>query len=181
MKLLAGLLRLALFQKDGFDAFAPTRQGFLNSLPPLLAFPVVGTLFGLIQGNAVQGISGLLATLVALLAPAVVSHFLALRWGREAAWLRYAVAFNWCQWAVPVMAVPLLMVAGVIVRGGVSMPVAAIGFLVVLLIYAIGLHFFLARSGLGVSRGRAVLMVLATNFATLVLVVLPRLFLGGTE
>ena len=35
-----------------------------------------------------------------MLAPAAVSHALARWWGREARWLRYAIAFNWCQWVI---------------------------------------------------------------------------------
>ena len=35
--------------------------------------------------------------------------------GARGAWPRFAVAFNWCQWAIPVLAVVLLLVlAGVL-------------------------------------------------------------------
>ena len=40
-------------------------------------------------------------TVVAQLAPPVLSHALARRWGREHLWLHYATAYNWCYWAHP--------------------------------------------------------------------------------
>jgi len=44
-----------------------------------------------------------------------------------------------------------------------------------LLCYALWLHWFLARHGLGLSRLRALLLVFAVNLTTAVLVVGPRM------
>jgi hypothetical protein len=172
------MLLLATFRAAGFAAFAGTRQGFLNSLAPLLAFPIVGALLALADGMGWRALGGLLGTLVALLAPAVASHALAQRWGREAGWLRYATAFNWCQWAVPVAALPTLVLAGVVMRLGVPLAVVTVGAMLAVLGYGLALHFFLARRGLELSRGRTVLLVLATNLATGVLAAGPRLLTG---
>jgi hypothetical protein len=45
--------------------------------------------------------------------------------------------------------------------------------------YAVALHWFLARQGLGVSRGQAVLFVLGVNLGTALLVFVPRQFGAG--
>ena len=49
------------------------------------------------------------ATLCVLLAPSVMSYELARLWGRDAFWNRYIVAFNWCQWLLPVIAFVLIV------------------------------------------------------------------------
>lgn len=130
MSVLRGMFRLATFHPDGFAQFGDTRQAFLNSLAPLLAFPIVGTALLLVTGGGGNALGDLLGTVVALLAPAVVSHALAVRWGREAFWLRYAVAFNWCQWAVPLFAVALVVLAGILVNLG--LPVRMVTLLLLL-------------------------------------------------
>lgn len=173
-------MRLATFRVDGFAGFEATRQGFLNSLAPLLAFPLVGALLGALNGDGLVAVGDLLSTIVALMAPAVVSHAFAKAWKVEDAWLRYAVAFNWCQWAVPVAGFALLLAAGMAVRSGVTVWAAGIVWLLVLLGYGLSLHFFLARRGLGLSRGRTLVLVLVVNAVTGALVVGPRLLAGGS-
>lgn len=175
MKLLTGMVRLALFRAEGFDAFEGSRAAFLNSLAPLLAFPIVGTAISLFAGEGSRAVQALLATLVALLAPAVISHALARAWGVEAAWLRYAVAFNWCQWAVPVAGIGLVILGGMALGLGVSQTMAAIGVMICLLAYGVALHLFLARRGLGLSRGRSVALMLTMNIGTGILFMGPRL------
>ena len=175
-----GLLRLATFRAEGFAGFAGTRQAFLNSLAPLLAFPLVGAALGALQGDGLAALGDLLSTIVALLGPAVFSHLLARRWGVEAAWLRYAVAFYWFQWAVPLAGFALLLVAGVAVRAGAPVWDAGAVWLLVLLGYGLALHFFLARRGLDLPRGRAVVLVLVVNTLTGLLVVGPRLLMPHT-
>ena len=49
-------------------------------------------------------IADLLATVAVLLAPPVLSFEFARLWGRQDHWLRFATAFNWCQWLLPVLA-----------------------------------------------------------------------------
>lgn len=178
MSIFGGMLRLATFRSEGFAAFQGTRQAFLNSLAPLLAFPLVGTLLMIISGTGKGAIGDLLGTVVALLTPAVVSHALAVRWGREAAWLRYAVAFNWCQWAVPLTALVMVLGAGILVTMGLPLRLVTIVLLFALLGYGLSLYWFLARHGLGLTGGRAALLVLATNAATAALAFGPRLMSG---
>jgi hypothetical protein len=172
--LVRGIWRLARLDRAGFAEFAGTPQAFLSSLAPLVAFPLVGGLLMLLRGMGLVAVTDLLATLVMVLAPPVISEALARRWGRGAAWLRFAVAFNWTQWAVPVVGTLLLLVAGVLRVVGLSDMQAVTVWLFGVAGYAIALHWFLARQGLGVSRGQAVLFLLGVNLGTALLVFVPR-------
>ena len=73
--------------------FGGTTQSFLSSLAPLLAFPIAGALILLLRDGLLPAFDLLAVTLVAQLAPPVLSHFVAVRWGREAgvAALRHGV------------------------------------------------------------------------------------------
>jgi hypothetical protein len=172
--LVRGIWRLARLNREGFVEFAGTPQAFLSSLAPLVAFPLVGGLLMLLRGMGLVAVTDLLATLVAVLAPPVISEVLARRWGRGVAWLRFAVAFNWTQWAVPVVGTLLLVAAGMLRMAGLSDEQAVMAWLFGLAGYAIALHWFLARQGLGVTRGQAVLFILGVNLGTALLVFLPR-------
>ncbi len=176
-----GIFRLARFRSDGLAEFTPTRQAFLNSLAPLIAFPLVGWLLMMMGGGGAAALTDLLVTIVALLAPPVISASLARLWGREPAWLRYAVAFNWCQWAVPLAAVVVLLVMGMMTRLGLTEVQAAIGSLFAIAGYGLALHWFLARHGLALSGGQAVLFVVLLNVGTVALVVAPRLVVESVQ
>ena len=176
-----GFVRLARFRPEGFAYFSGTHAAMLNSLAPLLAFPLVGGALLLFRGGGIGAASDLLATVVALLAPLLIAHALAMRWGRGDAWLRYAAAFNWCQWALPVAAVFMLVAMGIIMRiTGMAQNVAAMAFLAGLVGYGLALHYFLARNGLGLSVGRSVACVAAMNLGTGLLVLGPRLLTAGS-
>jgi len=101
--------------------------------------------------------------------PPVVTHALASIWGREAAWLRFATAFNWCQLGLLVVAMAALFL--MVTIAGAEAAVLVIG---VIGIYALWMHWFLARHGLGVSPKRAALVVLAVHAATTLVVMIPR-------
>jgi hypothetical protein len=173
-RVLRGILLLARLRPQGFAEFAATRQAFLNSLAPLIAFPLVGGVLVLLSGGGIGAVTDLFATLIALLAPAVISEALATRWSRDQQWLRYGVAFNWAQWAVPVVAVVLLMLAGVLRGIGLGEAQAAIAVLFAIAAYGLVLHWFLARHGLSLSAGRSTLLVVAINLGTVALVMAPR-------
>lgn len=171
--ILLGILRVACGRADGLGRFGATRQAFLASLAPLIAFPLVGGALLLLGGAGRAGAAQLLATLCALLAPPVLSFEVARLWGRQPVWLRFATALNWCQWAIPVVAVlslailqPLLA-AFLSERGAVAATLGAVG------CYALWLHWFVARHGLGLSRLRAAALVLLVNLGTGLLVLGP--------
>ena len=68
----------------------------------------------------------------------------------------------------------LLVAAGMLRMAGLSDEQAVMAWLFGLAGYAIALHWFLARQGLGVTRGQAVLFILGVNLGTALLVFLPR-------
>ncbi len=180
---LRGMLRLARGRVDGLAEFGDTPQAFLSSLAPLLAFPIVGALLLLASDGPVKALATLLVTLVVQLAPAVLSHVLARRWGREDAWMRYATAFNWCQWALPLAAMALLVVLQIGMQLGVAEGTADAVLLAGLGAYGLWLNWLLARHGLGLPGGRAALLVAATNLGTAALVAAPGMVaraLGAT-
>jgi hypothetical protein len=176
---LLGIARMASGRADGLDQFGGTTQAFLGSLAPLIAFPLVGGGLMFAEGEGLSAVAEMLATFCALLAPPVLSYWLARRWQREALWLRFATAFNWCQWAIPVVAAALLLLAGMLIRMGLSNGTA--GALVVLGLggYGLWLHWFVARQGLQLSGPRALLLVLLVNLGTAVLVAGPGLLALG--
>ncbi|MBO0710470.1 MAG: hypothetical protein J2P47_04225 [Acetobacteraceae bacterium] len=173
--ILLGVVLLARGRADGFDQFGNTTQAFLSSLAPLIAFPLVGSVLLLVGGSGLPALSDLFATFCALLAPPVISWELARLWGREGPWLRFATAFNWCQWAIPAVLSILLVILGALMELGLPNRIGGGLVLVGLLGYGLWLHWFLVRRGLSLSALRAALFVLAVNLGTGVLVVGPRL------
>jgi hypothetical protein len=172
---LFGMLRLARFDAGGMAEFVATREAFLASLAPLVAFALVGAALMLLHGGGLDALTEFLATLCALLAPPVLSHFLAIVWRRQDDWPRYAAAFNWCQWVILMAFAAALLSAGAMVWAGLPNHVAAAIALGALLIYALVLHWFIARTGLRLSGLRAALLVLGVNLGTGLLMLLPVL------
>jgi hypothetical protein len=170
-----GIMRLARGRADGLGQFGATRDAFLVSLAPLIAFPLVGGVLMLLGGGGLDALSELLATLCALLAPPVLSYEVARLWGREAAWLRFATAFNWCQWVIPVIGSVLLLVLGILIGLGMPRGLGRVVAVLGVVAYGLWLHWFVARHGLGLSVLRAGLMVLGVNIVTVIIVLGPRM------
>jgi hypothetical protein len=168
-----GILRIGTFKADGIAEFTATPQAFLNSLAPLLALPVVGGLIMLGRGHLTEALASVLANLVILLAPPVAAHAIARLWRREVLWLRYAVAYNWCQWAVAVALLVAMIAGSVLVALGLpDMAVAQLAMLA-LAGYGIALNWFLARTALELSGGRAALFIFMVWLAAMVLIMVP--------
>jgi hypothetical protein len=178
---LLGIARLARGRADGLAQFGHTRQAFLGSLAPLLVFPLVGSGLMLAQGGGLAAAADMLAAFCALLAPAVLSHVLARLWDREGLWIRFATAFNWCQWAIPAVAAALLLVLGVLMQMGLPNQVGGMVAVLSLTGYGLWLHWFLARHGLRLSAWRAIALVVAVNLGTAALAVGPRLLALGSS
>ena len=170
-----GIARLARGRVDGLRQFGATRDAFLVSLAPLIAFPLVGSVLMLLGGGGRDAVSGLLATLCALLAPPVLSFEVARLWGREAAWLRFATAFNWCQWVIPVIGSLMLLVVGILIGLGLPRAIAHVGVVLGIVTYGLWLHWFVVRHGLGLSGPRAALTVVGVNLGTVIIVLGPRM------
>ena len=177
--ILLGVLLLARGRADGILQFGDSSQAFLASLAPLIAFPLVGSILMLTEGGGLEAVADLLATLCALLAPPVLSYEPARLWHRQDRWLRFATALNWCQWAIPVMAIGLMVVVYPILAGVFSVRIAGFCVIFLLAAYALWLHWFLARHGLELSVFRAALLVVIVNVGTVVLVMAPRLVSGN--
>jgi len=110
------------------------------------------------------------------------AHPLAVAWRREPEWLRYATAFNWCQWAVPLAAGAALLLVAVMIALGLPQRIGVLIVLLALLGYALALHWFIARSGLRLSAMRAAVLVVLVNLGTAILVLGPGLLsLGARE
>jgi hypothetical protein len=176
-----GIARIATGHADGLAQFGDTPDAFLHSLAPLVAFPLVGALLLVFQGGVQAALSDLLTTLCALLAPPVLTFEAARLWGRSDAWLRFAVAFNWCQWAIPVLAMLLVMLAGVLLAIGVPSNIGLVLVVAGLAGYGMWLHWFLARNGLGLGAWRAVVLVVGVNLVTIFLVLGPTLLAGALD
>jgi hypothetical protein len=172
-----GVVRLATGHPDGFTQFGDSSEAFLASLAPLVAFPLVGAVLTLIDGGGLDALTNLLATLCALLAPPVLSYEVAQLWGRAGRWTRFAAAFNWCQWAIPLVASLLVVLAGILLSLGVPDDACLVAVVVGLAAYGLWLHWFLAHHGLGLSRIRAAVLVLGVNLVTVSLVLGPRLLM----
>lgn len=173
--ILRGVLLLCRGKAAGLADIGAGPDAFLSSLAPMIAFPLVGCGLMASQGRVLDGATDFLASLVAILAPPVLSQALATRWGHGAGWYRFATAFNWCQWVLPVLGALMVLVAGGVVQAGMPLKAAILLFSGLLLAYAFWLHWFLAWHGLGFGRGRALAFVLLVNLGTLALVGLPQL------
>ena len=127
------------------------------------------------QGEGLSAVVETLATFCALLAPPVLSFWMARFWGRQDLWLRFATAFNWCQWAIPAALALLLLLGGLLMRIGVPNASAGAIVLVGLTAYGLWLHWFVTRQGLQLSGARSLLLVLVVNLGTALLIAGPGL------
>jgi hypothetical protein len=183
--LLAGIARLAVFDRSGFAAIGKTKQAFLSSLSPLLAFLLVGTAFEAATTGAANayGLQDGLQTLCILLGQPVVSNLFARLAGRQEEWLRYATAMNWCQLVLPLVVVVFAAVAWVAGMAGLAARPIAYGLFTAVLLYAVVLNWFLIWRGLNLSKLRAVLFLLAVTATLAFMLTLPaaaRLAQTGT-
>ena len=175
---LLGMWRIARGRADGIGCFGGSVQSFLASLAPLVAFPLVGAVFGLFTHGPRRALTDLAMMLCALLTPAVLSYELATFWNRSDAWLRFATAFNWCEWILPMIAVVAMVPLSVAVSAGLGEDVASLLLLGLLGAYALWMHWFLARKALSLSAARSIALVLLVNAGTFAAINLPSLFVS---
>jgi hypothetical protein len=169
-----GILRLARGRADGLAQFDDTPQAVLQALAPLAAMMIVSLGLAIVTRQQIALQSYLMAGAVGLLSQLVVSYEVARRWGRGAAWYRFAAAFCWCQWAAPVAMLGLILVMSLMLAMGVSEDAAAMAGLIGMLGYIVWLQWFLAWRALELTRLRALALVLIVNAATMVLINLPE-------
>ncbi|HWA80996.1 MAG TPA: hypothetical protein VG848_11885 [Acetobacteraceae bacterium] len=173
-----GIALIARGRPEGLTHFGDTPQSFLASLAPLVAFPLVGAALLALNGAVHAGMVSFLETLSVLLAQPVISELLAAAWGREKLWLRYATAFNWCQWVIPVLGSLLIVIIGVLVTLGMPSGWGMPALLGALGGYGLWLQWFLAKHGLALGGWRAGILVLLVNLGTAALLLGPHFLLG---
>ncbi len=171
-RLIGGIARLVALNPAGFDAIEASVSGFLASLAPLLAFALVGSGAEIAMLGWRQGVGDGLQMLCVLLGQPVVSHFYAKLWGREAYWLRYATAMNWCQLALPMLGLLVLLLTTLAdVNAGGGEPLA---FAVVLVLgYSVVLNWFLAWRGLALGPWRGLGFLLAVTLTLALMLSIP--------
>ena len=177
--ILRGMGQLARLLGAGITQFPTTRQAFFNSLAPWLALPLVGGVMLLLGGQFRAAIGNLLFAVVALLAPAVVSHAVARWWGREAGWLRYAIAFNWCQWVIIAGGLSALLLGEIALQIGLPRNAVLIVLSLGFMGYAMAVQITLSSFALAITKLRATGFIIMVNLAALLLVLLPQLPMLG--
>ena len=178
---LVGVALLATGRARGLARFESTVPAFLASLAPLIAVPLAVSVLLLLSGRGWEAVTAFSLSVVAQVSPPVVSHWLAVRWGREAEWLRYATAANWCQWALPVAAFVLLVVLQLVGGGRMTVDQATQLLILGLAAYGLWLHWLIARHALALGWGRAAWLVVLVNGATVLLVMLPRVLIRAAD
>ena len=174
----AGLVLLGRFRAEGFARFENSTDGFLASLAPWIAFLLVsGALFAF-RTPPLDALTTVVVLLCWLLVPPVVTQAVALAFGRDERWLRFATASAWCEWLTLIAYAVGLLLVSVGVEAGMPERAAPMVVLGITGIYWLALHVFLARAGLDLGPGRAVLAVGATVVADALLAALA-LSVGG--
>jgi hypothetical protein len=160
-----GVALLARGKRAGLDEFAATEPAFSASIAPLIAFPLVGAALIGVGGHPKLALVAFLARFCAVLAQPVITQAFARLWGREAAWLRLAVALNWSFW----LALPLLLLAAFVgaalIQAGVAETIAVSIGIGGAGAYLLWYHWFVARAALGIDGWRTALLVITTNLA----------------
>ncbi len=163
--ILRGLLLLARGKETGIKDFANSADGFTASLAPLIAFPLVGAAISAFGGQWQLAAIGLLSRLCAVLVLPLITYEFARRTGREALWLRTATALDWSFWLL----IPLLFVAALagalLVTAGLAMALAEYAALGFMAGYLLWYHWFVVRTGLGLSALQAAFLVALTSIA----------------
>ena len=171
--ILRGMILIARGRAEGMNCFRDTPHAVLYSLTPGIGVLIAAVLQGLFGKEGAAALVEIPGTLCVLLAPSVLSFELARFWGRDGFWNRYIVAFNWCQWVLPVAGMILVLVLAIARTAGVG---GGTGFAVIFVClagYALWMNWFIARHGLALSKGRAAGFVAAVNLGTMAIVVVP--------
>ena len=173
--ILRGVALIARGRAEGLNCFRDSPQAFLCSLAPGLGIMLAAIVESLSKGAGAAGVGEIPGTLCVLLAPSVLSYEMACYWGREAFWNRYIVAFNWCQWLLPVVAFVLMAGVALARFAGVDAQTGLRILVVCLTLYVLWLNWFLARHGLALSAWRAAGLVVAVNLGTFLIIFGPTL------
>jgi len=158
---LNGVLLLGRGRAEGMNGFGTGRDAVLSALAPYLALLGIATLAIAAQHRIETDMTRVLLMLCTLLVRPVVSQWLAVRFGREGLWSRYASASLWAEWLVQILVVVVFLVLQQVAPDlSGSRPVVA-GIMTAFQCYELWLAWFIARAGLVLTRMQAVGMVVA--------------------
>jgi hypothetical protein len=160
---LAGAFLLGRGRTEGLMLMESTPEGawrsFVAALICLPAFVGIRLIswaaFGLPDGGFLRGLTAeLTGYAIAWAAFALLSLAIAQSWGRTAEWPRFISAWNWSN-VVQYLVLMALMLPGALgLPDGIAQILTFAG-----LAYAIWLEWFVGRHALGVSGGRAAILV----------------------
>jgi hypothetical protein len=175
---LRGIALLARGKSSGIAAFPDSINGLYASLGPLIAFPLVGAGLLAYSGQPALAALAFLSRLSVVLGLSVIIHAFAQLTGREALWLRTAIALNWSFWLI----IPLLFAAAlagaVLVTAGVPEPTAQYAMIGMMAVYLLWCNWFIIRAGLQLASLPAFGVMLATNGVLGLLTLAPMLLHG---
>lgn len=168
-RILKGMMLLAGGKREGLAYFDGTPDAFGAALAPQMACILVGGMQIFLLPDKVMSATKLLLSLCVLFLPAVISHFYAHRWGRGALWLRYITAATWCGWVVVLISLACALIAAVITPDIARQQVFIGALAMCAAVYELWLQWFVAKVGLDVSGGRAVLLYVSILLASVAL------------
>ncbi|WP_165832027.1 hypothetical protein [Novacetimonas pomaceti] len=157
--IIRGMLLLGRGRAEGIAFFGNTRDAVLTALAPRIALWLVGGLLTCLHAPDTTSVTRLLFSLCMILLPAAVTYALAKRWERAALWYRYITAAWWTDWLSPFV---MLGVALLMALGSPALLETFYGGLIVNLVgfaYSLWMTWFIARIGLGLRPGRALILV----------------------
>ncbi|NHO33490.1 hypothetical protein GOB85_13430 [Acetobacter sp. LMG 1636] len=159
---------LACGRAEGIERFRGTVNSFLAALSPGIAFNLVSFFLALLQKDTIVGLIRVELSLCAFLALPVISFLFARKWGREDRWLRYATASAWSEWTSLFICVVVMALAALVMPALADRPGFGHAVMFSSQLYDLWLGMFIARCGLDISRGRAVLVYGAATLFVLV-------------
>ncbi len=177
-KVALGLLLIGTGRVAGFAQFGGSTEAYLASLAPLLGLLIV--IGGVIawSGQPLKGLATVLTGVCALFAPPVIGDLFCRVWQRRQHWALYANVLNFSQWLMAASFLLLLPAASLSLAFGATANQAATAVIVLFGVYVLWFHWFAARHVLDLSRGRALVVMLAVVFGTGLLLQAPALLAG---
>lgn len=174
-RIIQGMVLLSCGRREGLAFFEGTTNALGAAMAPQLAFVLVGGLQIFLQPDKIMELVKLLLSFCVLLLPLVITHAYARHWGREGLWLRYMTAATWCNWMIVLVSLTCTILAVLLFPALVREP----GFVVALLfgatLYEMWLQWFVARVGLELGAGRAIVLYLSVLLACFALYAIAAL------
>ncbi len=175
-RIIQGMLLLSSGRREGLAFFEGTTNALGAAMAPQLAFVLVGGLQVFLQPDKVMELVKLLLSFCVLLVPLVVTHAYARRWGREGLWLRYMTAATWCNWMIVLVSLTCTILAVLLFPALVKEPAFMVALVFVATAYEMWLQWFVARVGLELGAGRAIVLYLSVLLACFALYAIAALF-----